>query len=127
MLALLLVLLVQPEPTQKPPTAAAATPRTRAILARLEEPIAMEVPGEAALEDVLDHIRRSVRKGPNDPGIPIYIDPPGLWRAGRTMSATVRINAPEGRSHARPGSPGLHRQGRRADHQRPVGHRARTK
>ena len=92
MFGLLLMLFAQIDPTAKPPPAAEVTPRTKAILARLEGPIAMEFPKEAALEDVLEHIKRSVRKGPDDPGIPIYLDPPGLWRAGRTLSATVAIN-----------------------------------
>src|SRR5208337_3328830 len=92
MLGVLLVLLAQINPAAKPPLAAEVTTRTKAILARLEEPIAMEFPIEVPLEDVLDHIKRSVRRGPNDPGIPIYIDPPALWRAKRTMTSPVTMN-----------------------------------
>lgn len=92
MLGLLLILLAQGNPAAKPPPTTEVTLRTKAILVRLEEPIAMEFPKEVALEDVLDHIKRSARRGPNDPGIPIYIDPPALWRAGRTLSASVSMN-----------------------------------
>jgi RNA polymerase sigma factor (sigma-70 family) len=63
------------------------TPRTKAILARLEEPIAMEFPREVPLDDVVQQINRATRKGPNEPGIPIYVDPPGLlkgWRVDAT-------------------------------------------
>ena len=58
------------------------TPRTKAILARLEEPLAMEFPNEVPLDDVLQHIKRATKKGPNDLGIPIYVDPMGLLEAG---------------------------------------------
>lgn len=92
MLGLLLMLLVQVEPAAKPPPAAEVTPRTREILARLEEPIALRFPGEVALEDVLERIKRSARKTPGGPGLPVYVDPPGLWRAGKTMSAAVAID-----------------------------------
>ncbi len=68
--------------TTKPPQGAAMTPRTKAILARLEEPLAMEFPNEVPLDDVLQHIKRATKKGPNDLGIPIYVDPMGLLEAG---------------------------------------------
>ena len=92
MLGLLLALLAQINPAAQPTPADRITDRTRAILARLEEPIAIEFRGEVALGDVLDHIKRRAKKGPNDPGIPIYIDPPALWRARKTLSAAVAIN-----------------------------------
>ncbi len=66
----------------KPPPASEMTPRTKAILARLEEPVAMEFPSEVPLDDVLQHIKRATKNGPNDPGIPIYVDPLGLLEAG---------------------------------------------
>jgi hypothetical protein len=89
MFGMLLVLLAQVEPVAKPPPAAAATPRTRAILARLEEPIVMEL--EVPLDSVLEGIKRASKKGPNDPGIPIYVDPLGLQRAERSLNSLVKI------------------------------------
>jgi cyanophycinase len=92
MLGLLLVLLAQPDPAAKPPPPAAPTPRTRAMLARLEERVAMPFPKETPLDDVLQHIRRVAKKGPDDLGIPIYIDPMGLQRAERSLNSTVTID-----------------------------------
>ncbi len=67
------------------------TPRTKAILARLEEPVSMEFPNEVTLDDILQHIKRATKKGPNDPGIPIYVDPLGLLEAG-SLDSMVTIN-----------------------------------
>jgi hypothetical protein len=92
MLGLLLMLLAQVDPAVKPPPFAEPTPRTRAILARLEERVAMPFPKEMPLDDVLKHIRRVAKKGPDDRGIPIDIDPLGLQRAGRSLNSTVTID-----------------------------------
>ena len=122
MFGLILVLIGQTNPAANPMPLSELTPRTRAILARLEEPITMEFPNEVPLEDVLGQIRRSLRKGPNDPAIPIYVDVHAIERAGRTMTSPVTMNEKgipcKACTHAGPRSPrmGLHRQGRRADH-----------
>jgi cyanophycinase len=92
MFGVLLMLLAQVEPAAKPPAPAAITPRTRAILARLEERVSMPFPEETPLDEVLQHIRRAAEKGPDDPGLPIYIDPMGLQRAERSLNATVMIH-----------------------------------
>ncbi len=91
MLGVVLLLLAQVEPTTKPPPAADVTPRTRAILARLDEPVALKLPELTFLESILESAQRAAKKGPNDPGIPIYIDPMGLKRAGITPFSTVMI------------------------------------
>jgi hypothetical protein len=90
--ALLLVLIAQAELATTPPPAADVTPRTKAILAKLEEPVAMVFPKKVTLDEVLQHIQRATKKGPNDPGIPIHIDPLGLRRVGKRLNSTVTIN-----------------------------------
>ena len=108
MLGLLLILLAQDDPAAKPPPATEVTPRTKAILARLEEPIAMEFPMEMALDDVLQHIKRAAKEGTERPGHPDLYRSAGLQRAGRTLSPAVTINEKaipsEGRAHAGPRS-----------------------
>jgi hypothetical protein len=91
MLGVLLILIAQVEPATKLPLTADVTPRTKANLARLEEPITMDFLKGMPLDDVLKYIQRIARKGPNDPGIPIYVDPLGLQRAGRSLNSTVTI------------------------------------
>jgi hypothetical protein len=91
MLGVILVVLAQVEPATNPPLAAAAKPRTEAILAMLEEPAAMNLPAITFLDNVLEHIKRATKKGSNDPGVPIYIDPVGLERAERTLHSMVRV------------------------------------
>ena len=56
MFGLILVLIGQTNPAANPMPPSKLTPRTRAILERLEKPIAMEFPNEVPLEDVLAHI-----------------------------------------------------------------------
>lgn len=90
MIGMLLILFAQAEPQAKA-SLAEISPRTKAILAKLDEPIPMEFPKETPLDDVLQYIKRSTRKGPSDPGIPIYIDPFGLQAAGRSLNSTVAI------------------------------------
>jgi hypothetical protein len=73
----------------------AISPRTRAILDILEEPIEMGFPDETPLDAIILYIKYATFKGkPTDPGLPIYVDPVGLKEAGRTATSAVRINAP---------------------------------
>jgi hypothetical protein len=65
--------------------------RTKWILAKLEEPISMSFAQETPLEDVLKYIRAATQ-GPNDSGIPIYVDPAGLNEADRTLSSPVSLD-----------------------------------
>jgi RNA polymerase sigma factor (sigma-70 family) len=53
------------------------TPKTRAILAKLQEPVSMSFANETPLADVLKYIQ-SATQGPNDTGVPIYLDPQAL-------------------------------------------------
>ena len=62
--------------------------KSLAILAKLEEPVAMSFPNETPLEDLLKYIKQA-STGPNGTGIPIYVDPLGLQEADRTLTATV--------------------------------------
>ncbi|HMB06498.1 MAG TPA: hypothetical protein VKP69_22530 [Isosphaeraceae bacterium] len=66
-------------------------PKTKSILAKLEEPISMAFPNETPLEDVLKYIK-SATQGPNDTGIPIYVDPVGLNEAEKTMTSPVMLD-----------------------------------
>ena len=66
-------------------------PKTKSILAKLEEPISMAFPNETPLEDVLKYIKAATQ-GPNDTGIPIYVDPVGLNEAEKTMTSPVMLD-----------------------------------
>jgi hypothetical protein len=59
--------------------------------ARLEMPISMSFANETPLEDVLKYIK-SATQGPNDTGIPIYVDPLGLNEVEKTMTSPVTID-----------------------------------
>ena len=66
-------------------------PKTKAILAKLEEPIAMSFANETPLEDVLKYIK-SATQGASDNGIPIYVDPVGLNEAEKTMTSPITLD-----------------------------------
>jgi hypothetical protein len=66
-------------------------PKTKAILAKLEEPVSMSFANETPLEDVLKYVK-AASVGPNDSGIPIYVDPVGLQEADRTLRSTVTLD-----------------------------------
>jgi hypothetical protein len=83
--------ITQAEPKTKRADAAAISPRTKVILAKLDALIAMEFSNETPLEDVLKSIKQAT-KGPNDSGIPIYIDPLGLQKAERSVNSPITIN-----------------------------------
>ena len=91
MLCVILLLLAQVDPATKPLPTGQVTTRTKAILARLDEPVALNLPELTFLESILESAQRATKKGPNDPGIPIYIDPIGLRRAECTLYSTVMI------------------------------------
>jgi RNA polymerase sigma factor (sigma-70 family) len=67
-------------------------PRSRRILARLDELIAMNFPNETPLDDVLKHIRVSTKSAEMPRGLPIYVDPLGLQEAERSLNSTVTID-----------------------------------
>jgi hypothetical protein len=66
-------------------------PKTRAILAKLEQPVTMSFANETPLEEVLKYVK-AVTQGPNDNGLPIYVDPVGLNEAGKTMASPVTLD-----------------------------------
>ncbi len=69
-----------------------ATPRTKRVLAILEEPISMSFDNQISLEDVLNYIRQATTNSGGEDGIPIFSDPRGLQEAGCTPSSTVSIH-----------------------------------
>jgi RNA polymerase sigma factor (sigma-70 family) len=72
-------------------TSGSDDPRSRKILAKLEEPITMPFDSETPLEDVLKYIKGATT-GPNDAGIPIYVDPIGLQEAEKTMTSPITLD-----------------------------------
>ena len=52
-----------------------ATPRTKRLLAKLEEPISMSFDNPISLDDVLAYIRQATTTSRGDDGIPIFSDP----------------------------------------------------
>jgi hypothetical protein len=65
-------------------------PKTKQILEKLDQPIAMSFPNDTQLEDVLKYIKQATQ-GPNDNGIPIYLDPIGLSEADKSETSTVKL------------------------------------
>jgi hypothetical protein len=65
--------------------------KTKQILEKLDQPIAMSFPNETPLDDVLKYIKQATQ-GANDSGIPIYVDPLGLTEADRTMQSPVQLD-----------------------------------
>jgi hypothetical protein len=61
------------------------------ILKKLERPVPMRFANETPIEDVFKYIREAT-SGPNDGGIPIYVDPVGLQEAEKTMQSPVSID-----------------------------------
>ncbi|MDR3636935.1 MAG: hypothetical protein P4L84_24225 [Isosphaeraceae bacterium] len=66
-------------------------PKTKGILAKLDEPVSMSFANETPLEDVLKYIR-SATQGPNDAGIPIYVDPVGLQEAEKALQSPIQLD-----------------------------------
>ena len=68
-----------------------ANSKSRDILKKLEEPIPMSFAKPTPLVDVLKYIK-SATQGPDDTGIPIYVDPVGLSEAEKTITAPVKLD-----------------------------------
>jgi RNA polymerase sigma factor (sigma-70 family) len=64
-------------------------PKSKVVLKKLEEPIAMSFIEEAPLEDVLKYIKQASTTNTYG-GLPIYVDPSGLQAVDKTMTSTVR-------------------------------------
>jgi RNA polymerase sigma factor (sigma-70 family) len=69
----------------------ASDPRSRVILAKLDEPVPMSFAAETPLDDVLKYIKQATTT-PTYPGIPIYVDPTGLQEAERSLLSTIQID-----------------------------------
>ncbi len=65
--------------------------RTQQILKKLDEPVSMSFAHETPLEDVLKYIK-SATQGPNDTGIPTYVDPVGLAEAEQTLTSPITMD-----------------------------------
>jgi hypothetical protein len=86
----------KPQPSQSAPPVTAALPEEpsktyQSVLKHLDEKITMSFPNETPLEDVLKYIK-SATAGPDDTGIPIYVDPAGLDEAKTTVTAPVTLD-----------------------------------
>ncbi len=66
-------------------------PKTKWIRQKLEEPVSMSFSNPTPLEDALKYIK-SATQGPNDTGIPIYVDPVGLHEEKKTMTTPVTLD-----------------------------------
>jgi hypothetical protein len=72
-------------------TAPGTDPKSRQVLAKLDEPIAMSFAQDTRLGDVLKYIKQATVT-PTFSGIPIYVDPIGLQEAERSLDSTVIID-----------------------------------
>ena len=63
-------------------------PKSRLVLAKLEEPVSMSFVEDTPLEDVLKYIKQATTSM-TYAGIPIYVDPIGLQEADKSMTSTV--------------------------------------
>ena len=68
--------------------------KTKAIEVKLKVPIELKF-DQKPLEDVLNFIKKA-STGPNDSGIPIYVDPVGLQESETTMTTKVTIESKKG-------------------------------
>ena len=67
--------------------------RSASTLKLLEQPIPMHFPNFTPFEDILKHILAETKaRDPDGRGIPIYVNPAGLYSAGKTMTSTVLID-----------------------------------
>jgi RNA polymerase sigma factor (sigma-70 family) len=66
-------------------------PKSRQIIAKLEEPISMSFANETPLDDVLKYIKQATTT-PTFAGIPIYVDPQGLQDTERSLNSTIQID-----------------------------------
>ena len=67
------------------------TVKNRALMRKLDQPIPFHFLEDTALEEVLRYVRRATADV-NFPGIPIYVDPVGLYNSEQTLNSKVRID-----------------------------------
>jgi hypothetical protein len=65
--------------------------QTGFVLDKLEEPVSMSFANPTPLEDALKYIKQATT-GPNDPGVPIYVDPVALVNSGQTMTSPITLD-----------------------------------
>jgi hypothetical protein len=65
--------------------------KTKSIIAKLDQPVAMSFPNETPLEDVLKYVKQATQDA-SDSGIPIYVDPLGMQEADKTLTSPVSID-----------------------------------
>ncbi len=73
-----------------PATAGPTASASARILDELERPISMEFPRETPLSEVVAYLRKSTST-PDNPGIPIYVDPIGLQVADQPPDPKITI------------------------------------
>src|SRR4051812_20553212 len=66
-------------------------PQTRLILWKLNTRTSLPTSGTVPFEDLLKEVK-TASKGPNDNGIPIYVDPVGLQEVEKTMTSQVSVS-----------------------------------
>jgi hypothetical protein len=64
--------------------------RSRAIIAKLDASVSMPFENETPLADVVKYVRQATA-GPDDGGIPIYVDPIGLAEVEQTLHSPIAI------------------------------------
>jgi RNA polymerase sigma factor (sigma-70 family) len=67
-------------------------PRSRQVLAKLEDLVAMKFPDETPLSQIIKHIKESTRSSDLPGGIPIYVHKIGLQEAEKTLDSVVSID-----------------------------------
>ena len=67
------------------------TPRTKAVLAKLDTPIAMPFADATPLEDILKYVSQATTTA-NSAGISVVVDSFGLQQAGKSLQSTVSID-----------------------------------
>ncbi len=67
-------------------------PRSRLIVKKLDDLIALHFPDETPLDEFLKHIKETTKSAEMPRGIPIYIDPSGLQDAEKSLTSTITID-----------------------------------
>ncbi len=83
---------IEQERNERAHPAADASPRTKQVLARLEQPLPMSFPGLAPLDELLNYVRQAMTTPRDRDGIPFVTDPAGLKKAGCSLTSTVSID-----------------------------------
>ncbi len=71
------------------------SPRTKAVLAKLDRRLAMNFPKRTPLREVLVYVREATKKR-NEPGMPIYVDLAQVAHAEKALNSRVTFDEPNG-------------------------------